>query len=249
MATIYTTKTDHRIMAVSAALSMEVTNKAKTPFDGRVVRLAARKYNPETSKPSSRQYTTRKDEFELLEVKQEGCQGDYNHYRTIAMKSTKDRAVSILTADVMASLRSTYYPLYQAPQIMIKDGDLGENILVDGVTFRFFEVGQRYCFDSSRAAACAASTVAGSVSSKEQQPLLQVILEITEPMEPCANLCKLPFINCDAIPPKERIQRCQDLILHLAKEDGYRGWYAKVVREGVICNGAKVTRMMNENDE
>jgi MOSC domain-containing protein YiiM len=212
---------------------------------GKVVRLAARNYHPQHSKPSSREYTTRKDEQETLEIQTSGCVGDYNHYRTLALNSTPDRAVSLLTCDVLESLR-TIYP-------DVSPGDLGENILIEGVSFRFFQVGQRYCIESS-------SMLDGDVlamkDNDRDDPTNKpssssvfsgngVVLEITERVQPCANLCKLPYINDETLTPKERIQRCQDFILHLDQWDGYRGWYAKVIQEGMVTQGAEVSKMIS----
>jgi MOSC domain-containing protein YiiM len=62
-----------------------------------------------------------------------------------------------------------------------------------------------------------------------------VIIEITEPMEPCANLCKLPYINDPSLAsPRERVARCQYLLEALGVKQGMRGWYAKVVSQGGI---------------
>ena len=66
------------------------------------------------------------------------------------------------------------------------------------------------------------------------------MVEITEPVTPCANLCKLSYINDESIGPKERIRRCQDFISHLDRYNGYRGWYAKVLTPGGIMLGDKV---------
>jgi MOSC domain-containing protein YiiM len=189
---------------------------------GSVVRLAARQFDQNSSKPSSREYTTRKVECSSLRVTKKGVEGDYNHYRTVALKSTEDRAVSILTMDVMKSLRATYQN-YKP----IQEGDLGENILVDGVPFGFFRVGDRYRFVSSS-------------DVKEEEDAV-VLVEITEPIEPCANLCKLPYINDSTMQPRERIRRCQEFIQHLDRFDGYRGWYAKVLDGGLIDTGAIVS--------
>lgn len=193
---------------------------------GTVFRLAARDYSAENSKPSSRDYTTRKTKFQSVQVTKEGVKGDYNHYRTVALKSTKDRAVSILTQDVMKSLRATY------KNYDTKDGDLGENILVTGVSFDFFRIGKRYQF---------------SCPDDDTGAEKAVIVEITEPMEPCANLCKLPYINDPTINPRDRIERCQDFLEFLNRFDGYRGWYAKVHRDGVIATGAIVS-LVNDTD-
>jgi MOSC domain-containing protein YiiM len=193
---------------------------------GKVVRIAARAYDKEHSKPSSAQYTTRKNEFPSLHVTKMGLEGDYNHYRTLALHSTKDRAISILTTDVMKSLRVTY------GKYQMQEGDLGENILVDGVTFRFFRVGQYYQF---------------TTTTIDKDSESRVVIEITEPVEPCANLCKLPYINDDSIEPKQRIERCKDFIDHLDRFDGYRGWYAKVHDEGSIGIGARVSLVVDDS--
>ena len=63
------------------------------------------------------------------------------------------------------------------------------------------------------------------------------IVEITEPIEPCANLCKLPYINDETIPPRDRLARCQNFIHQLDLYDGLRGWYAKVVSSGDVMVG------------
>jgi MOSC domain-containing protein YiiM len=238
---------------------------------GNVVRLAVRKYHPQHSKPSSREYTTRKDECSTLSIQKEGCHGDYNHYRTVALQSTPNRAVSLLTCDVLESLRATY------PNAAILDGDLGENILVNGVTFQFFQVGKRYCIESlnndysdentsdgtdsvvigeindfatSQDSDATGTTIAHqnetadlsllSSLSVPAAPLNRVILEITEPVQPCANLCKLPYINDEALTPKERIEKCQAFLRQLDQWEGYRGWYAKVIQPGTIQKWATV---------
>jgi MOSC domain-containing protein YiiM len=205
------------------AASSDGQDMSSTPV---VVRLAAKPFDPSNSKPSSRNYTTRKVEVSEISVTVEGCQGDYNHYRTLAMKSTKDRAVSLLSEDVLKALRSEY------AQYNIQDGDLGENVYVAGVAFHFFRIGERYEFLSP--------DDDGSDCATTSQRKASVILEITEQMTPCANLCKLPYINQDSLDPKERISRCREFLAFLDRYDGYRGWYAKVVQEGFIHKGSIV---------
>ena len=75
---------------------------------GQVLRTAARPLQQSTggSIPSSRYYTTRKDSLPIISIDESGVVGDYNHYRTVALKSTSDRAVSILTNDVSMYIRS-----------------------------------------------------------------------------------------------------------------------------------------------
>jgi MOSC domain-containing protein YiiM len=194
--------------------SLTVTNhndtkeKVKT---GRILRTAARRYDSESSKPSSRNYTTRKNALPAVFLSTRGVEGDYNHYRTIALKSTLDRAVSILTDDVIKYLQSLY------PES--QEGDLGENLYMGGMEFRSFAVGTRLQIGSD------------------------VLLEITEPMEPCANLCKLPFINDANLEPRERLEKCQKILQDLGRFAGLRGWYAKVLQEGTVSVGQTV-RMM-----
>lgn len=77
-----------------------------------------------------------------------------------------------------------------------------------------------------------------SVSSMAEE----VIVEITEPMEPCSNLCKLPYINDPSLPSsRERVARCQQFIEALGRRKGLRGWYAKVVQGGAIRVGDSVS--------
>lgn len=173
-----------------------------------VTRLAARKYDKQASKPSSRNYTTRKNAYDSITVTADGVVGDYNHYRTVALDSTPDRAISILTTDVMTALQAS------SSFSSCSDGDLGENVLIQDIKFNDIQVGKQYQFGST------------------------VVVQVTEPMIPCANLCKLPFVNDENLAPKQRIVRCQALLEFLDKPgDGFRGWYAKVIVPGVIHVG------------
>jgi MOSC domain-containing protein YiiM len=196
---------------------------------GRVIRLAARSYHPVHSKPSSREYTTRKIQQSSVQICKEGVSNDYNHYRTVALKNTPNRAVSILTTDCLEYIKAYQYP--------VCDGDLGENILVHGLHYRFFQVGARYSFRGSSGTSC---------SQKHDDNANVVVLEITEPMTACGNLCKLPYINDEQKSPKERIATCQHFLDLLDKESGLRGWYAKVIQEGRIECGAMVQREANK---
>ena len=190
-------------------------NKGKI---GTVIRTAARANMGTKSLPGRPGYTTRKNSLPMIAVNKGGVLGDYNHYRTQALASTPDRAVNILTSDVMARVRGM--KTYQG----IQDGDLGENVLVDGLSYKFFEVGKRYRF-----------------STKDSPGDNGVVVEITEPAEPCANLCNLEFINHKSLEPKQRIEKCQSFIEALGIDDGFRGWYAKVVGDGSIRPGDSVS--------
>ncbi len=183
-------------------------DEGTTGLTGIVIRTATRKYDAQHSKPSSPLYTTKKDTRAQIMIKPEGVEGDYNHYRTTALSSTPDRAVSILTTDVMQHLENAGYTKVQV-------GDLGENIYVDGVDYKFFEVGKKYKF-----------------SNRSNNDGESVIVEITERIEPCGNLCKLSFINDEELPPTERFENCKKFLLYLDQRDGIRGWYAKVIGDG-----------------
>jgi MOSC domain-containing protein YiiM len=221
-------------------------SKKATTESGTVIRIASRSYNATTSKPSSREYTTRKVEVAALSsssssgarVTPFGLDGDYNHYRTVALKNTPDRALSLLTSDVLEALRANY-PTYQT---QIQPGDLGENIYITGIPFTFFQVGQRYQFQNP---------ISEDDKDNNDKDGVGIVIEITERIEPCANLCKLPYINDPMLRPMDRIQRCQDFIQYLDRFDGFRGWYAKVIGEGgVLHPGAQISRLLEvEGDE
>ena len=130
---------------------------------GKVTRTAYRKNQGDKSRPGRPGYTTRKDAQPFIDIVPSGVSGDYNHYRTIALGSTPDRAVCILTSDVLAYVRDE--PIFSR----LQDGDLGENVLIDQLSYTFFEVGRRYRF------------------SKKEGGVDGAIIEITEPAVPCAS--------------------------------------------------------------
>ena len=103
-------------------------------------------------------------------------------------------------------------------------------MLVEGVDFGFLHIGQKYRFS-------AGSQDQKSGGEKTAISMEDVIIEITEAMEPCANLCKLPYINDPSLDPKHRVGRCQYLISALGQKEGLRGWYAKIIQGGVIRIG------------
>jgi MOSC domain-containing protein YiiM len=118
--------------------------------------------------------------------------------------------------------------------IQFFSGDLGENILIDGINFRFFRVGERYKFTSVRKKE--------NIPSNDDTLADEAIIEITEPMEPCANLCKLPYINDPSLSSsKDRVSRCRSFIDALGQRDGLRGWYAKVIAGGIVSVGNSIS--------
>ena len=214
------------------------------PPYGTVVRTARRSYQKDgNSKPSGQNYTTRKDEPSNDErdqdyndgrivVTYQGIKDGYNHYRTVALKGTRDRAVSIWTTDVLEWLHQ--YDYYQDIQV----GDFGENLSIAGVNYTYFQVGQQYQFVSSSGSSNN-NHHENNYSNLSNTTLVEdrVIIQITEPMIPCANLCKLPYINRPDLSPQQRIEKCQQLLAVLDRDDGLRGWYAKVIQTGTIRSG------------
>jgi MOSC domain-containing protein YiiM len=204
------------------------TKSKNNNSQGWVIRTAARPHQSSGgSIPSSRHYTTRKPSLPIISVSEKGVTGDYNHYRTVALKSTVDRAISILTHDVSSYIQSLDGGSFGS----YTDGDLGENVLVRGVDFSFFKVGGRYRFSQKSSNSGDGSSSSTSIVESAED----VIIEVTEPMEPCANLCKLPFINDPTLSSaRERVAKCQRFIEALGVKDGLRGWYGKVLSGGVI---------------
>jgi MOSC domain-containing protein YiiM len=98
----------------------------------------------------------------------------------MALQSTVNRAISILTTDVNSYVRNLDGGYFAT--IGYCAGDLGENILVDSVDLTYFQVGIQYRFSSS-------SSSVGNPTTKD------VVVEITEKIEPCMNLCKLSYIK------------------------------------------------------
>eukprot|EP00977_Amphora_coffeiformis_P022048 scaffold10312_cov149-Amphora_coffeaeformis.AAC.2 len=183
-----------------------------------IARLAVRKYVGKDSKPSGQKYTTRKDAVEACHVTPHGLDGDYNHYRTVALQGTPDRAVSLWTSDCAAWLQHDH-------QLPVQPGDLGENMYVEHLTFDDLAVGQRLLVGET------------------------VVLEISEPVIPCANLCKLLFINQPDKSPSQRIQACQEFLEILDQAPGLRGWYAKVIISGQVRVHDVVELITKDEDE
>lgn len=106
--------------------------------------------------------------------------------------------------------------------------------MVDGVGYAFFQVGERYKFSTKKNGAKSGNDSTSSID--------EVVIEITEPMEPCANLCKLSYINDPSLDTSNaRVARCKDFIAALGQKDGLRGWYAKVITGGLIQVGDSIS--------
>ena len=163
---------------------------------GNIVRCGAKAQNQSRVKG----WTTNKPSVPGFLISSTGCGNDYNFYRTTKIRGDNERAVSILTTDVLGALNGEGWP--------VRVGDLGENLFVDGMRYDVFAIGRRFLFGKT------------------------AILEITEPIAPCAYLCTLPYLT-----PK---WRCADFIRTL---DRRRGWYAKVVATGPVAVGDAVVAL------
>ena len=74
----------------------------------------------------------------------------------------------------------------------------------------------------------------GGKAEAEEGQGNSVVLEITEPIIPCANLCRLPYIYHPDRSPPERTRACQNFLTILDRAPGLTGWYAKVIRPGTV---------------
>lgn len=211
------------------------SNSLKT---GTVVRLGVKEYDAEHSTPVSKKYSTKKNPQATILVESHGVQGDYNHYRSTALSSTPDRAISILTTDILKMLKENGWN-------EVQEGDLGENVYVDA-DYTFFQVGQQYKFYTD------VNSSKDNMNVGKSKPLIPqndgVVIEITEKIEPCGNLCRLPYINDEALEPKQRFENCKRFLLWLDEKDGLRGWYGKVLVEGKILLGDSVAPLALSQD-
>ena len=96
----------------------------------------------------------------------------------------------------------------------VQPGDMGENITSEGIPYNDFRIGEQY-------------------------QVGEAVIEIAEPCVACMNLASLPFIGEERGPA---------FIRTLTHMDGgtlfnRRGWYAAVVREGVVSPGDAITRL------
>ena len=71
----------------------------------------------------------------------------------------------------------------------------------------------------------------GRLAPPRQLRLGEVVVQTTKPCEPCDNLCLLPYVG------RERGPAFLKAML------GRRGWFAKVVREGVVRKGDAIELM------
>ena len=92
----------------------------------------------------------------------DGIVGDYNHFRSTKLEGTFDRALLFYTREHLAVLSADGWP--------VGPGDLGENILTEGIPYEAFDVGRRL--------------IVGNIA-----------VEITEACKPCWKLGSLPYVG------------------------------------------------------
>jgi MOSC domain-containing protein YiiM len=158
---------------------------------------------------------------------------DYNHFRSCGFSrqeggfkaGTADRAVSISTVAAYDALRHSL-----PPSCLVQDGDLGENVIIDGPGYLAgsggLSVGTQLCFGGR------AKTNGGSGASVQTQ------IELTEYNKPCYRMKFLPW----AAAARVKWTNCQegkwwkDPACPLSRPGG-RGWLARIQVDGTIATG------------
>jgi len=164
-----------------AALSREKDRRA-----GVIVRCGAKgKPDPLTEPQEVKARSPAKHAVPSFMLTAAGVTGDYNQYRSEVLRGAPERAVSILTTDILQALRREGWT-------GLGEGELGENVLVGEIPYEFFVVGGRYMLGSAT-------------------------IQITEPIQPCKNLCRLPFL-------KANLPRCTKFIGALMRRSEILSW-------------------------
>jgi MOSC domain-containing protein YiiM len=107
-----------------------------------------------------------------LTITADGVQGDYNRWRTEKANGDPDQAVLLLSEEILADLRAEGWP--------VRPGDLGENLLVAGLSRDVLEPG---------------TTV----------HLGDVVLQVSKACDPCTVLFTLPYVGAERGPQFLRI--------------------------------------------
>jgi MOSC domain-containing protein YiiM len=95
-------------------------------------------------------------------VTMRGVEGDHNNWRQAKKGGDTTYALLLMTTENLARLRSEGWP--------VQPGDLGENLLTEGVPYEALQVGTRWR--------------AGEVE-----------LEVSKVCDPCTNLYALPYVG------------------------------------------------------
>ena len=165
---------------------------------------------------------------DVLRVKFDGCGGevtnfgksikinDFNHYRSRGhdgqfSPGTKDRALSLMTAASYDALRLAL------PTSNVRNGDLGENVILGGPTSDDLQVGRRLRLGPT------------------------CVVEITQANTPCFRLNNVSWAA--AAKKKwgdERVRWFKNDVCPLSRYGG-RGWLCKVLTEGDVRKNDVVT--------
>ena len=97
-----------------------------------------------------------------VEVTFHGLDGDFNRYRQEKCNGRFDKAVLLMPLEMIAQLNNEGWP--------INPGDIGENIISQGIAYDNFSPNKRYRFG-------------------------EVEIMVTEPCIPCGNLKILPYVG------------------------------------------------------
>ena len=125
-----------------------------------------------------------------------GIQDDHNNFRRNKKGNDPNMALMLLSYDIISQLNEEGWP--------VKSGDLGENIMIEGIHYSDF-------------------------APKNQYKIGNVEIEISFVCDPCMTLQNLPYIG------KKNINSFIKALM------GRRGWYAKVLKAGIIQKGDPLT--------
>jgi MOSC domain-containing protein YiiM len=121
-----------------------------------------------------------------------GLAGDFNRFRHEERHDDPDMAVLIYPAETIEKLGREGWP--------VRPGDLGENVLTEGIAYHAFAPGLRFRIGEAR-------------------------VQISKACDPCDNLFLLPYVGRERGPEFLRTML------------GRRGWYARVLDEGIVRTG------------
>ena len=97
-----------------------------------------------------------------VELGATGVAGDFNRYRTRTLQGDPDSAVLLLTEDILVALRGEGWP--------IAAGDLGENVLLQGIPATALATGRVVQLGAAR-------------------------VQVTRACDPCTELYLLPYVG------------------------------------------------------
>ena len=140
----------------------------------------------------------------FAQVTEKGIGGDFNRYRHEKKNDDLDQALLLMPIEMIDQLRR------EDIRWQITAGDLGENITTEGIPYDSIEVGKQYRIGDN------------------------VVIQITEPCTPCANLAVLPYVG------KGRVVEFNKTLINR------RGWYARVLHEGWIRTEDTIEELVSE---